>query len=298
MDSSFVVVANRLPVDAVDTDGRARLAPQSRWPGHRTAPGAGRPARDCVGWRRGPGGLDRRPGTKRHRAGIRRTSAETARTTYPWPSSHLMWTASNCVPVDLSATRNRALLRGLLQRQPVAALPRRGRDAGLQAQVVGRLPARQPAVRGRDGEGGGSRARPSGSRTTSYSSCRRCSASMRPDLRIGFFLHIPFPPVELFMQLPRRVEILRGLLGADLIGFQRPLGAQNFLRLTRHLLGPAAARQRRRGRRPRGPRRRVPDLDRRRRDRDSWPRARRSRERASNIRAELGEPENRHPRRR
>ncbi|GAA4209021.1 alpha,alpha-trehalose-phosphate synthase (UDP-forming) [Actinocatenispora rupis] len=60
---------------------------------------------------------------------------------------------------------------------------------------------------------------------------------LRPDLRIGFFLHIPFPPVELYMQLPRRVEILRGLLGADLVGFQRPLAAQNFLRLTRHLLG-------------------------------------------------------------
>ncbi len=60
---------------------------------------------------------------------------------------------------------------------------------------------------------------------------------LRPDLRIGFFLHIPFPPVELFMQLPRRAEILRGLLGADLVGFQRPLAAQNFLRLTRHLLG-------------------------------------------------------------
>jgi len=59
----------------------------------------------------------------------------------------------------------------------------------------------------------------------------------RPDLRIGFFLHIPFPPVELFMQWPRRVGIVRGLAGADLIGFQRPLGAQNFLRLTRHLLG-------------------------------------------------------------
>jgi trehalose 6-phosphate synthase len=59
----------------------------------------------------------------------------------------------------------------------------------------------------------------------------------RPDLRIGFFLHIPFPPVELFVQLPRRMEILRGLLGADLVGFQQPLAAQNFLRLTRHLLG-------------------------------------------------------------
>ncbi len=61
--------------------------------------------------------------------------------------------------------------------------------------------------------------------------------ALRPDLRIGFFLHIPFPPVELFMQLPRRADILRGLLGADLVGFQRPLAAQNFLRLTRHLLG-------------------------------------------------------------
>ncbi|MFF5229897.1 trehalose-6-phosphate synthase [Dactylosporangium sp. NPDC000521] len=60
---------------------------------------------------------------------------------------------------------------------------------------------------------------------------------LRPDLRIGFFLHIPFPPVELFMQLPRRVELLRGLLGADLVGFQRPLAGQNFLQLTDRLLG-------------------------------------------------------------
>jgi trehalose 6-phosphate synthase len=59
---------------------------------------------------------------------------------------------------------------------------------------------------------------------------------LRPDLRIGFFLHVPFPPVELFAQLPRRAEVLRGLLGADLVGFQQPLAAQNFLRLTRHLL--------------------------------------------------------------
>ncbi|GIJ52165.1 trehalose-6-phosphate synthase [Virgisporangium aliadipatigenens] len=59
----------------------------------------------------------------------------------------------------------------------------------------------------------------------------------RPDLRIGFFLHIPFPPVELFNQLPRRAEVLKGLLGADLVGFQRPLGAHNFLQLTRHVLG-------------------------------------------------------------
>ncbi|HEX5595748.1 MAG TPA: trehalose-6-phosphate synthase [Micromonosporaceae bacterium] len=60
---------------------------------------------------------------------------------------------------------------------------------------------------------------------------------LRPDLRIGFFLHIPFPPIELFMQMPQRAEVLRGLLGADLVGFQQRLAAQNFVRLARHLLG-------------------------------------------------------------
>jgi len=60
---------------------------------------------------------------------------------------------------------------------------------------------------------------------------------LRPDLRIGFFLHIPFPPEELFSQLPWRREILEGLLGADLVGFQRPGGTSNFIRLSRRLLG-------------------------------------------------------------
>src|SRR5215218_4668755 len=54
---------------------------------------------------------------------------------------------------------------------------------------------------------------------------------LRPDVRIGFFLHIPFPPTELFLQLPWREQILEGLLGADLVGFQLPGGAQNFLRV-------------------------------------------------------------------
>jgi trehalose-6-phosphate synthase len=57
----------------------------------------------------------------------------------------------------------------------------------------------------------------------------------RPDLRIGFFLHIPFPPLELFMQLPWRREIIDGLLGADLVGFHTPGGAANFLALTKRL---------------------------------------------------------------
>ena len=58
---------------------------------------------------------------------------------------------------------------------------------------------------------------------------------MRPDLHIGFFLHIPFPPVELFMQLPWRRQIIEGLLGADLVGFQMPGGARNFIALAQRL---------------------------------------------------------------
>jgi trehalose 6-phosphate synthase/phosphatase len=42
---------------------------------------------------------------------------------------------------------------------------------------------------------------------------------LRPDLKIGFFLHTPFPSYELFRCHPRCRELLRGMLGADLIGF-------------------------------------------------------------------------------
>lgn len=65
---------------------------------------------------------------------------------------------------------------------------------------------------------------------------------LRPDLTIGFFLHIPFPPVELFMQMPWRTEIIEGLLGADLVGFHLPGGAQNFLFLSRRLVGTNTSR--------------------------------------------------------
>jgi len=60
---------------------------------------------------------------------------------------------------------------------------------------------------------------------------------LRPDLRIGFFLHIPFPPAELFSQLPWRRQLLEGLLGADLVGFQLSGAAQNFIRLVRQRVG-------------------------------------------------------------
>lgn len=59
---------------------------------------------------------------------------------------------------------------------------------------------------------------------------------LRPDLKIGFFLHIPFPPKELFAQLPWRKRILEGLLGADVVGFQVKGAARNFLDLTEAFL--------------------------------------------------------------
>ncbi|GLY01811.1 MULTISPECIES: trehalose-6-phosphate synthase [Actinoplanes] len=64
---------------------------------------------------------------------------------------------------------------------------------------------------------------------------------LRPDLLIGFFMHVPFPPPELFMQLPRRVELVRGLLGADLIGFQREQAAHNMAQLAEKLIGTPTA---------------------------------------------------------
>jgi trehalose 6-phosphate synthase len=59
----------------------------------------------------------------------------------------------------------------------------------------------------------------------------------RPDLIIGFFNHIPFPPYGIYSQLPWRRQIVDGLLGADVVGFQRVADAGNFARAVRRLHG-------------------------------------------------------------
>ena len=61
--------------------------------------------------------------------------------------------------------------------------------------------------------------------------------TLRPDLRIGFFNHIPFPPLEIFAQLPWRREVVAGLMGADLLGFQRTSDAANFHRVAKRYGG-------------------------------------------------------------
>lgn len=59
----------------------------------------------------------------------------------------------------------------------------------------------------------------------------------RDDLEIGFFLHIPFPASEVYRLLPVREELLRGLLGADLIGFHTIDYARHFLTSCVRVLG-------------------------------------------------------------
>jgi trehalose 6-phosphate synthase len=51
----------------------------------------------------------------------------------------------------------------------------------------------------------------------------------------GFFLHIPFPPLDGFLKLPWRFDILEGLLAYDLVGFQTMRDRRNFLDCVRTL---------------------------------------------------------------
>jgi trehalose 6-phosphate synthase/phosphatase len=59
----------------------------------------------------------------------------------------------------------------------------------------------------------------------------------RPDLSIGFFLHIPFPSSELYRILPAREDVLRGILGADYIGFHTGDYARHFRSSCLRVLG-------------------------------------------------------------
>ncbi len=60
-----------------------------------------------------------------------------------------------------------------------------------------------------------------------------------PDATIGFFLHIPFPSYEIFRQLPRpwRDELIKGMLGADLIGFHTHDYTQHFIKSVKRTTG-------------------------------------------------------------
>lgn len=59
----------------------------------------------------------------------------------------------------------------------------------------------------------------------------------RPNVSVGFFLHIPFPSYEIFRTLPWREELLSGMLGADLIGFHTYDYERHFLSAVSRILG-------------------------------------------------------------
>jgi trehalose 6-phosphate synthase/phosphatase len=74
----------------------------------------------------------------------------------------------------------------------------------------------------------------------------RLLRELRPDLSIGYFHHVPFPPSGIFMQLPWRQQVVEGLLGADVVGFQRSADAANFVTAARRLAS-SSTRQAARG---------------------------------------------------
>lgn len=72
----------------------------------------------------------------------------------------------------------------------------------------------------------------------------RFARELMPEARLGFFLHIPFPPPDIFAKLPWRTEVLRALLAYDLVGFQTVRDRRNFVACLRALLPEAAVRGR------------------------------------------------------
>lgn len=58
----------------------------------------------------------------------------------------------------------------------------------------------------------------------------------KPNTTIGFFLHIPFPSYEIFRTFPWRKEILKGMLGADLLGFHTYDYERHFLSSIKRIL--------------------------------------------------------------
>jgi trehalose 6-phosphate synthase/phosphatase len=61
--------------------------------------------------------------------------------------------------------------------------------------------------------------------------------ALRPDLPIGLFWHVPFPPEQLFRILPWRRELLEGMLGSDQIGFHTRSYVKHFLDCCERVVG-------------------------------------------------------------
>jgi trehalose 6-phosphate synthase len=64
----------------------------------------------------------------------------------------------------------------------------------------------------------------------------------QPEIPIGLFWHVPWPPEQFFRVFPWRKELLAGMLGSDLIGFHIPMYAKHFLDCCERILGAEVER--------------------------------------------------------
>eukprot|EP01034_Spumella_vulgaris_P031664 gene31664-39115_t len=58
-----------------------------------------------------------------------------------------------------------------------------------------------------------------------------------PKAKIGYFFHSPFPPADTWLAINKRAELLKGVLGANQIGFHTHESAGNFMTATCRILG-------------------------------------------------------------
>jgi alpha,alpha-trehalose-phosphate synthase [UDP-forming] len=208
-DYDFVVVANRLPLDRIEEpDGQ-------------------------VSWRRSPGGLV----TALQPVMQQAEGAWVGWTGTPGPAPEPFDEAGmRLVPVSLSSDEVRDYYEGFsndtlwpLYHDVIA--PPRFRRAWWDAYV--RVNRRFAEAAGEQAAGGAV----VWVQDYQLQLVPGMLRAQRSDLRIGFFNHIPFPGYEIFAQLPWRRQIIEGLLGADLLGFQRQGDATNFLRACRRAAG-------------------------------------------------------------
>lgn len=208
-DHEFVVVANRLPVDRVtDEDGSLRWR---RSPGGLVtalAPIMQRSGGAWVGWHGAPGEtLEEFDEDGIHQVPVPLSSSE-LRLYYEGFSNSTLWPLYHDVIVPPEFHRT----WWVAYREINARFARAAASAAAEGATVWVQDYQLQLV-------------------------PKLLRDARPDLRIGFFDHIPFPPAEIFAQLPWRRRILEGLLGADLIGFQRASDTANFLNSVRRFLG-------------------------------------------------------------
>ena len=211
--SGLVIASNRLPVRLTVGGGKFDVQPSSG--GLASALGAMRGDAAWIGW---PGTVV--PTSLRDKVEKRLARGQ------PLPRLSL-------------AGGGGGLLRPDLQRHALAALPLLHRAAPLHAARRGsRYVDGERALRRRRSPEhcAPGRAR-LGARLPSDARPGDAPPALGRTSSIGFFLHIPFPSSEIYRLLPAREQILRGVLGADYIGFQTGDYARHFRSSCLRMLG-------------------------------------------------------------